>query len=724
MNKVPVQVGARRSHPPVLQAVALSFLIACAFSAVAFGQATVRDVKTLPSYKDLKFPPLPEVKIPNPETFTLPNGIRVYLLENHELPLVSGVALVRTGGLFDPSDKKGLAELTGSVLRTGGTKTKSGDEIDRNLEDIAASVESSIGESSGTLNFSALKENTAAVLAIWRDFLENAEFRQDKVDLAKTQVRSGIARRNDEPSGIAGREFSSLVYGKNTPFGWDVEYADVDRIQREDLVNFYRRYYFPANIMVGIYGDFNSAEMRQTLTNLLGSWNYQQQPVPKFPSVSAKPSPGVYLAEKADVTQTFFEIGHLGGLLRDKDYAALDVAAQILGSGFTSRLVRRVRTQLGYAYNIGAGWGAGFENPGLFDVSGSTKSKSTTETIEVVLQEIEKLRTAEVTPEELQTSKDAVLNSFVFNFDRPSKTLNRLMLYDYFGYPKDFIFQFQKAVGNVTRADVLRVSKQYLKPENLTIVAVGNPKEFGAPLANLHLPVRPLDITIPEPSPAKAAASSPASVESGRRLLEKAQAAVGGAVRLASIKDLSYSADLSLQMGDNPMKANQRTSIILPNYFRQEQQLPFGKIIVYSDGKTGWMSTPQGTNPMPEPVVRQVRGELFRFLPSLLLSDRAQDRTVNDVGNGTVEISGGGENAKLQIDEATGLPRSLTYQSVGAGGPPQDATETYADWRDVDGIKVPYRVTVEQAGKKAADLTITEYRMNAGTKPEELSRKP
>ncbi len=483
----------------------IALFIACA--GTLFGQATVRTVPNLPSYKDLKVPPLKEVKIPQPATFTLPNGIKCFLLENHELPLVSGVALIRTGNLFDPPDERGLASITGMVLRTGGTKSKSGNEIDRELEDVAASVESSIGESSGTFGFSSLTENTAAVMSIWRDILENPEFRQDKVDLAKTQMRSAIARRNDEPSEVASREFASIVYGRNTPFGWEPEYSDIDHIQRQDLIAFYKRYYFPANIMIGVYGDFKTEEMKSTLAGLFGSWTYTQPPVPKFPSVTAKAEPGIYVAEKADVAQTFFEIGHLGGLLRDKDYAALEVAAQILGSGFTSRLVRKVRTELGYAYNIGASWGAGFENPGLFEISGSTKSKTTADTIRVVLDELGKLRTGEVTEEELKNAKDSVLNSFVFNFDRPSKTLNRLMLYEYFGYPKDFLFEYQAAVKTVTRADVLRVARRYFQPDNLTIVAVGNPAEFGNPLTTLHIPLHKIDLTIPEPAKPAAAGS-------------------------------------------------------------------------------------------------------------------------------------------------------------------------------------------------------------------------
>jgi zinc protease len=432
--------------------------------------------------------------------------MKVYLLANHELPLVSGFALVRTGNLFDPPDKRGLADLTGAVIRSGGTRDKTGDQIDETLENMAASVESSIGENRGSVSFSCLKENTAAVMGIFHDFLTSAEFRQDKVDLAKTQTRSAIARRNDDPGSIASREFSNILYGRETPYGWMVEYEHVDRIKRQDMVDFYKRYFFPANTMLAVYGDFEPPEMRDQIEKLFAGWAYTQPAVPKFPEFKAKPEPGIFVADK-NVTQTFFEIGHIGGLLNDKDYPALQVAANILGGGFTSRLVRRVRTELGYAYSIGAGWGAGYFSPGLFEVSGSTKSKSTLDTIKAIREELEKLRNGEVTDEELKTAKDTALNSFVFYFDTPAKTLNRIVSYDYYGYPRDFIFQFQKAVERVTRADVMRVARQHLNMQNLTIVAVGNTKEFGGALKSLGLTVHPLDLTIPEPKPGSEAAA-------------------------------------------------------------------------------------------------------------------------------------------------------------------------------------------------------------------------
>jgi zinc protease len=423
---------------------------------------------TLPSA--LKYAPLRPIQIPKVETVTLPNGMRLYLLENHELPLVNGAARVRTGNLFDPADKVGLAGLTGSVMRTGGTKDKTGDQLDQLLENVAASVETSIGETSGSVTFSALKENTDPVLAIFKSVLTQPEFRQDKVDLAKTQTKSGISRRNDDAHGIAQREFAAFVYGKESPYGWDTQYATIDAITRADMQAFYRRYFFPANIMLAVWGDFNAAEMKAKLESLFADWTVKQEPVPEFPKVEQGAPAGTYLAVKDDVTQTFFVVGHRGGELRDKDYPALEVMADILGGGFRSRLVQRVRTRMGAAYSISANWGANYGHPGLFEIRGSTKSLSTVETIKAVQEEVARMRTTEVTQEELDTAKQSALNSLVFAFDTKSKTLGRMLTYEYWGYPKDFIYRYQKALEGVTRADVLRVSKQYLDPAKFVIL--------------------------------------------------------------------------------------------------------------------------------------------------------------------------------------------------------------------------------------------------------------
>jgi len=445
--------------------------------------------------------------------------------------------------------------------------------------------------------------------------------------------------------------------------------------------------------------------------------------VPPFPKVEEKPRPGIFLASKSDVTQTFFEIGHLGGVVRDKDYPAIEVAANILGGGFSSRLFQRIRTKEGYAYNIGASWNAEYDHPGTFTISGSTQSAHTVDSIKAAREELERVRTTEVTDAELKTAKDTILNGFVFNFDRPSKTLNRLLTYEYFGYPKDFVFQYQKAIEAATKADVLRVAKENFKPRDLTFVAVGNPKDFGTPLTALGK-VENIDLTIPEPKK-EAATVDAESLAKGKALLARVQQALGGADKLAAIKDAVSQAEVAISTPGATVKAKQTNTYLSPSSFRQELALPFGKQTVYSNGSAGWMVTMQGSQNLPPVVIKQVQGEVFRQIFRLAMSDREPGAVVNYAGEGLLDISDkSGEHAQLQVDEKTGMPLKVTYQGTAMGGPPSNVEETYADWREVNGIRVPFQRTIMQGGKKFADVTVQDIKFNAGLSDGEISKKP
>ena len=269
----------------------------------------------------------------------------------------------------------------------------------------------------------------------------------------------------------------------------------------------------------------------------------------------------------------------------------------------------------------------------------------------------------------------------------------------------------------VTREDVLRVAKAHFLPENLAFVAVGNPKDFGKPLTALGK-VTTIDLTIPEPK-ADATQSDPASVARGHKLLERAQATLGGAEKLAAVKDTTQVLDMAAQGG---MKIKQNNRYLAPGYFRQDQELPFGKISAYTDGKMGWLATPQGFQPMPPPVLKQAQGELFRNLPHVMLADRDPSLEVTATGDNAVEISSkDGNRVKIEFDPSTGLPASETYPQVGAAA---NIDETFSDWRDVEGLKMPFKMTLQQNGKTVGELTVQQYKLNSGLKVEDLSQRP
>ena len=679
-----------------------------------------------PSPKDFKYPPLRTLQAPNAAAFTLPNGMKLYLLEDHDLPVVTGIALVRTGGLLDPPQRVGLAQLAGITLRTGGTTLKTADQIDTMLDNIASNIDSAIGDSRGTFSFTSLKENAPATLQLFKEMLIQPGFRQDKVELAKTQMRAGISHRNDSSKVIAHREFTTLIYGKDAAFGWQPEYDTIGRITRTDLRQFHQRYFFPANVALGVWGDFDTAEMKGAVEKLFADWTVQQPPVPEFAKVKDIPSPGVFLAETKDVAQAYFTVGHLGGRRNDKDCAALEILTGILGGGAQSRIADHLRTKLGVPNDISAAWNAGYGNPGLFEISGSTKSVSTVATLKAILDEIDRIRSAEVTEDEWKNARDAAVNSLAFTHDSRAKLFARQMMLDYYGYPKEFLPQYQKALQAVTRADVLRAAKQYLNPANLTVVVAANPAMFGESLEKLGT-VTKLDLTIAEARP-EVIESTDASRTEGRQILLKAQAAVGGAEKLAAVKDYTMLAEYMIdpsvaEIGGG--KIVQTDKWAAPNFFRQDGILPIGRVTEYTDGKVGWVNAPQGWGALTGVQRSRLLGDLFRVYYRLLLSDRIEGRTVNAVDDSSVQITDTtGQTTSVEFDLQTHLPKRVSYDMPQAGGAAIYAEDVFDDFRDINGIKVPFKITTNQGGHVFCDVTVKDYKINTGLNPQELGRRP
>ena len=464
---------------------------------LGFGRAPALAV-TPRHYSDLELPAAPEITLPEYSRFELPNGLRVYLLEDHELPLVGGTATIYTGDRLEPADKVGLAGITGAVIRSGGTAAHPPDMLNQLLEQRAASIETGIDTTAGSAGFSALSEDLEEVFGLFAEVLRQPALPQDKIDLVKTQIRGSIARRNDDPDSIAQREFSKLLYGADSPYARTVEYATLDNISRQDVQQFYQQYFHPNKMLLGIIGDFDSAKMRSLIEAKLGDWQPVGADKIDPPQATQAKQGGVFLVDQPQLTQSSVLMGHLGGKLSDPDYAPLTVMNEVLSS-FGGRLVNEVRSRQGLAYSVYAFWSPTFDYPGTFTAGGQTRSDATVPFIQSTLEQIEKIRTRPVTEAELSRAKDSVLNAFIFRFSTPFATLSRVMRYDYYGYPQDFIFQYQKQVEATTAADIQRAAQTHLQPDKLVTLVVGNAKDFTPPLRSIapNGQVTPIDITIP-----------------------------------------------------------------------------------------------------------------------------------------------------------------------------------------------------------------------------------
>jgi zinc protease len=471
-------------------------------AALLLGWQSPAIATTARHYTELQFPALPEIEIPAYERYQLPNGLVVYLMEDHELPLVSGSATFRTGTRFEPADQVGLGAITGQAMRLGGTETLPPEALNQALERRAASVETSIDETTGSASFSTLSEDLREVFGIFADVVQRPAFASEKIELLKNQLAGGIARRNDDPDEVASREFRKLVYGADSPYARIAEYATLGNISRADVVRFYQASVRPEQTILGIVGDFDSEAMKQLIAASFGNWRGVQPAlaVNPLPPVSQAQS-GVFAVNQPQLTQSYIYLGHLGGQLNYAEHGPLSVLNEVL-NGFGGRLFNQVRSRQGLAYSVYAYWSPRWDYPGLFIGGGQTRSEATVPFIEAVKAEIGQIRTAPVTEEELARAKDSVLNSFVFNFQDPGQTLARLIRYEYYGYPLDFIFRFQQDVAATTAAAVQAAAQKYLNPDQLVTLVVGNTEGITPPLTALapNAAVTPLDITIPQPS--------------------------------------------------------------------------------------------------------------------------------------------------------------------------------------------------------------------------------
>ncbi|MFQ6084185.1 MAG: insulinase family protein [Candidatus Aminicenantia bacterium] len=682
------------------------------------------------SHKELKFPPLKEIKMPKVERVKLPNGMKLLLVEDHELPLIEASAMIKVGSKYEPADKVGLASITGEVMRTGGTKTRTGDQIDEELESIAARVETWISTSSGRAYLSVLKEDIDKGLSVLADILMNPVFDEDKIELSKVQHRSMITRRNDDPMSLTRGEFIRLIYGKEHPYGRIEEYETINNITRDDLIAFHKKYFHPNNVILSVWGDFKTKDMISKIKRAFKDWKPVKIDFPEEPKVSEELIPSVNLIKKDDVNQTNINIGHLGGRMDDPDYSALRVLTEILGGAFSSRLFRHVRSDQGLAYAVWGVYGANYDYPGMFYTGCSTKSESTCQAIEAIIKEIKKITNEEVSGEELKLAKDSILNSFVFNFDTKREIIERLMTYEYYGYPSDFLQRYKENIEKVTKADILRVAKKYIHPDKLIILAVGNDKDFDRPLSEFG-EVNEIDITIPEPTKEKIPEASEEEVEKGEEILKEIIQTSGGLKQFKKIKDVVIDQETKVTTPQGEFEIKGRQIILYPDKLRDERTLPFGEIVTVLNGDTGWMKTPQGIQDMPESIVKTSQESLARNFILLLINALKEEYKIQSLPSEEIEgkkaeviliIDPKGKSVKLVVDPATRLIWKKSYQGKLQAGP-VNIEEIFSDYREVNGLKVPFQIVVYVDSKKFSETKVTQVVINSGVS-ESLFEKP
>lgn len=480
----------RSPNRPSLRLLAAALVATAGIAVPAALTAQVKKVT------ELRYPPLPPVAIPEPERVVLGNGLVVLLMEDHELPMVSATALIRTGSQLDPAGKVGLGRLAGSVLRSGGSTKLGGDALDEALEDRAASIEVAVRNEVASASLRSLAKDFPTVLGMFADLLRHPTFDAAKLELAKSRALSQVSRQNDNPTGIAFRELGKLIYGPDSPFARSETYQSVGSIERADLVAWHETYFHPDRMVLGITGDFRKEEAIRLVRQAFGDW-------PRGPKAAAveipyrkTPTPGVFFAEKNDVTQVVVLMGHLGVRRDDPDYYALEVANEVLSGGFAARLMSNIRTKKGLAYTVYGGVQSDWDHPGTAFLYMGTKTATAGAGIESLLHEARGMKERPPSDAEIALAKESILNAFVFRVDSKAEILAQRLATEYHGYPTDLLRRYQAGIESVTSGQVRAAAARHLRPEELSIVVVGPGQGMDRPLSDFGK-VANLDLTIP-----------------------------------------------------------------------------------------------------------------------------------------------------------------------------------------------------------------------------------
>lgn len=427
----------------------------------------------------LTYPPL-RFQPPRAEKIVLPNGIVVFVLENHELPIVNLFAMIKGGSFFDPIGKEGLAELTTMVLRIGGTSSRTGEQIDASMERWGMTFEISTKQEEISISFSSLSHHFAQGMEIIADLLQNPAFPQDKIAIALSQKKERLRRLTDDPEQYAFLKFNQVIY-RSDPRGRIPTFKSLENITRNDLVMFHRLYFRPTNIFFAITGAVTKEDVINLFKRDFNAWQGSQTkeliPPPPLPPT------GIFsLSHKTP--QSVIITGRPAPPKKSPDYYPFVVLDFILGSGgFRSRIFQEIRTNQGLAYSAGSFYRARVEH-GLFGTYAMTKAGSTGTVLQYFIDLPKNVKNHPITEEEILWAKNSLINRFIHNFDTPEQIVRQELALAFDNLPYEFLSQYPQKIRAVTLNEVNRIVKKYLSSTEVAILVLGNEEDYDRPLTS------------------------------------------------------------------------------------------------------------------------------------------------------------------------------------------------------------------------------------------------
>ena len=678
--------------------------------------------------------PLQPRNIPFPpyEVRTLANGMQVVVVLHHEQPAVSLRVLTRAGSAQDPRGLTGVSSLASSLLDQG-TTTRSAQQIAEQVDQIGAALGVGSGSDLSFITAVAMKDSFGPVLELVADVARNPAFAPEEIDRQKQLIISNLRVNAQDPDYIANVLFDRLVYGFH-PYGLpNSGTADtLSKVTRQDLQAFHRRYFVPNNMILAIVGDLTSQEAFAAVERVFGGWARSEVPVAQ----SIEPPPPtrrIVVVDKPDAVQTEIRAGLLAIPRKHQDYLAFDLASKILGGEGANRLHNTLRSERGLTYGASADTEAR-KQAGDLVAETDTRTETTGEVLRLMIDEFSRMPRERVFERELAGAQAYLAGSFPLTIETPNDIATEVLNVIFYDLPVAEIGTFPQRVQAVTPDDILRVSKQYIRPDRLSIVLVGNASAFVPQLRQMGftqlevIPIQDLDLmsaslrreprtAVAAPAPGgprrvmasievafapRAAESAQAPAASDSRapeLMTRVVQAMGGIDRLKALRTMVADAETSFQTEQGQLPSTTRTYIAYPDRFRVEAQVDGADVVqVFSAGQA-WVEDPGGVHDLPpsqrEDFASSVRRDLIPLLVAVAegrltarqLPEEGRDGRVLKV----LEVRGSElPPVQLYID-AEGLIARRSFIAPGIGGRPARVEEVLSDYRSVNGVMVPFK---------------------------------
>ena len=708
-------------------------------------------------------PPRPlaahDVKFPSYAVKTLGNGLQVIAVSHHEQPVVSLRLIVRAGAAQDPENRPGVASLAATLLDQG-TTTKSAEQIADAIDSIGGALGTGAGSDLTFINAVVMKDSLGFGLDLVSDVAQHPAFAQEEIERQKQQMLSGLRVSYDDPEYLANMVFDRLVYGFH-PYGKPQTGTPgtLSAVGRDDLLAFHRKWFGANNAILAIVGDVAPEDAFAGAERAFGSWGRAEADAPK-PSEPPPPTRRLVVIDKPGAVQTEIRVGHIGIPRKSADYMALDLAVKILGGEGANRLHRVLRTERGLTYGASADMN-GLKQAGDIVAETNTRSETTGETLRLIVDEYWKLIRDRVSERELSGAQDYLTGAFPLTIETPSQIALQILNAVFYGLDLNELQTYRERVNAVSVEDIQRVARNYMHPDRLTIVLVGDASSFVNQLAGAgfdrfeRIPAAELDLFAADlrrkpAAPAMGGAVKPMAyrttengggashettglgaaassrADSARALLNKVIDARGGLDRLKSIRTVRAEAVATVEVAGEGRTIPTTTSIEYPNRYRVDAETAAGPLVqVYADGHY-WVRDARGVTEAPPQVREEIKGSIQRDIVPLLL--RAAAGAVRVAEAGTAKSSEAALSFRaddmapvtLVVNRSSGLVVRQQYMPAGAEGL---ATDEYSDYRVVDGLQVPFKAVVRRPGAPVLERVIKTIEYNV-TLPAGLFTRP